>query len=173
MYPLRMVENFEVSEDLDLCLSKLEENPTNAVIVSREYVRTMHQASQYYCFGRSDIIYEYALKMLVQKNFLYLNELNRFIKMSSENGLIGKWRTENNSHFKYNFNGKVIRQLRLENAYGFLIMYAFQKSIIILLIFLEKCVYKKANEPNPSRFWLFIEMLIDPDRHFWNETKWI
>lgn len=153
-------------------MKQLEENSEIAVIISREHAHLMQKTYQYYCFDKSELIYEFALKFSVKKQFAHLNELNSFIKMSSASGLIEKWRLEYQPKVKP-ITKRHIQPLSTESAFGLFMLFAFYNILLISFSLFEKYVHKKARETNPLRFWQLIEMLIDPDRHFLLESKMV
>lgn len=169
---MKLLEKFTVCNDLDLCMSQLERNANLAVAVSRKHAHNSHliSISEIYCFEKFETIHEYALKFLLRKDFQLLDELNQFIQMASAGGLIEKWRSVS----KIRSQAPNVRQfdgiIRLDTYYGiFIIFFTFYAHVIAFMVF-EKVISKKAREPNPSCFLLFIEMVIDPYRHFWTES---
>lgn len=167
------MENFELCGNLDVCLNFLQEDSKLAVAVSREHAinHQLNSFSPIYCFKRSETIYKYTLKFLMQKDFPYMNELNQFIRRVDAAGLIVKWHSDcNNPNFPKR-KQKFYRQIKLQSFYGvFLIWFALQLLTLITFIF-EKIIYKKLKAHRPSRFWIFADMFIDPERHFLLETK--
>lgn len=154
-------------------MSQLYENSKLAVAISREHAINSRLIStdELYCFEKSQIIYEYDLKLFMCTNFPYINELNQFIQMASASGLIKKWRIDNQIRSKIMRKEKNYNQLTLEQGYGYLIIWYCLLAFTFLFVFVEKIIYMKARAPNPSKIWILAEMLIDSDRHFLLETK--
>lgn len=94
VHPQESLAKFKICEDLNVCLKQLNQNQQLAIAISREHVRNSHSNLHVFCFEQSDMIYDYALKFLVRKDFPYLNEFNEFIRMTSARGLIKKWHSE-------------------------------------------------------------------------------
>lgn len=167
-----MLEKFHICDDLDFCLSQLDHKFRLAVAISREYSHNsrLTLACHYHCFEKSEIIYEYALKFLVRRNFPYFNELNRFIQMASSSGLIEKWRSTNQNPFDY--KEMFFGYLTFDYFLGIVILGSILWILLIVFIFVERIVHTKNREPNPSQFWVIFEMVIDPDRHFMLDNKY-
>lgn len=144
-----------------------------AVAILREHAQSsrLSVSSQFYYFEGLEIIYEYALKFLVHKNFSHSNELNEFIKMASENGLIEKWRKDNLKKHQKHTSERIFRQLSVQNFYGVLVVCFVCIIVLIFVFILERIVYSKTKTINASRFWKIVEMIIDPDRYFMLENK--
>lgn len=168
-----MLKKYKICADLDFCLSQLEKNSKLAVALSREYAlnNRLISNSKFYCFEKSEIIYNYALKFLVRKDFSYLKELNTYFSMTASNGLIEKWYSACRIRSRVEHN---------ERKYGILTIEYFQMTYFewlciematILILLIEMLVYKESRKPNPSRIWILIDMFIDSDRHFWLKNK--
>lgn len=162
-----MLTHFKICNNLDQCLSRLSGNPKLAVAISREHVQNNRfiSTSQFYCF-ESENIYEYDLNFLVGKNIPFSKDLNEFIRRVIESGLIKKWHSDS----QIRIPNKYINTIHEQLDGVFLICYTMIVVVIFIFI-LEKIVYTKVRSPNTSRYWKFIEMLIDPDRHFWLENQ--
>lgn len=169
-----MIENFVICNDWNFCLDVLEVSPKLAVAISREHARTrriLHSDSQIYCLDKSDIIFEFASKFLVREDFLYLKQLNQFIQMASESGLIEKWRSNVKIHTskeEERIHSRLAKVIR-----GVHIICILTEILLTFILLLERFVYRKVRTSNESRIWKIIEMLIDSDRHFLLETKMI
>lgn len=165
---------FKICDNLDQCLSRLSGNPKLAVAISREraYNSLLILASQIYCFD-SEIIYEFDLKFLVNKNSTILTDLNEFIQSAIESGLIKKWRFDNQMiKLPCKYIQKVYGQLNLEHHFGMIIIWGLMITFVFFVFLLERVVYRKVRSSNAARYLKFIEIAIDGERHFWLETKW-
>lgn len=169
---MNLLKNFMICDDLDICLSQLNRNSKLAIAISREHAYNSHliSTSGLYCFNNFEIIYKYALKFLIRKNFAYQSKLNRFIQMGSAGGLIEKWRSVSKIRSQYTNEKKLYGIITLGNFYGFFLIFITILAHLILLHLFENIVNKQAQKPNSFRFWLLIEMGIDPYRHFWLEN---
>lgn len=168
---MESLQNFVICEDLNICLKQLTRNRELAVAISREYVRHSRLNNQIFCIEKSDVIYDYALKFLVRKNFQYLNELNIFIRMASTRGLVEKWHSEGRIRYQKKFNENIYNYINNDSYKGTWLVYFMLLGTIFFILYCERLIHKKTHEPNPRRFWLIAEMMIDPFRHFWLKTK--
>lgn len=164
-----------ICENLDQCLGQLIENSKLAVAISLAHAHksSLISPSEIYCFDESEIIHDYALKFLIRKDFHYLNELNTFIQMTSEGGLIEKWFSNSSIHTHLEHFKLDNRQIAMKHLQGAFLLGFLLTILSFCLLFLERFIYKKMKSHKPHQFWAFIEMLIDPDRHFLLENKWI
>lgn len=163
-----MLEEFKTYPNIDHCLKILSQNHWFAAAISREHARNndLISFSQLHCFDQTEVIYEYALKFLVNKNFSYLTELNTFIRRASASGLIEKWHKSYSNRTFYKQKPNHFTQLRVNNLQGvFSLLFLFIMTHCSALL-LEMFIHKKANEINSFRFYKIIELIIDPDRHF-------
>lgn len=172
-YPLASLRNFKLCENLDVCLSRLLREPKLAVAISYEHAQNSHLilSTDIYCFERSEIIYDYALKFLVRKDFGHLHQLNAFIKAASSSGLIEKWRLDNRIKSQVE-NGKTsyFKTMNMDELQGYFVVCAIMVTVNFVVFLLEKYIHNKVREPNHSRLWNIVEMIINPDRHFLKET---
>lgn len=143
-----------------------------AIAISREHVFKSRFKIHTFCFEKSENIYDYGLKKFVRKDFQYLNELNGFIRMASASGLIEKWHSDKRVRYRRNYNDD-IKSVSNYNFAGSWMLYFILFAVLFLTVYCERLIHKKARQPNPMLFWLMAEMIIDPNRYFWLETKLI
>lgn len=163
-----------ICENLDQCLGQLIENSKLAVAISLAHAHksSLISPSEIYCFDGSEIIHDYTLKFLIRKDFPYLYELNVFIQMSFEGGLIGKWYSNTSIHTPQEHFKPDNRQMTMKNLHGAFLLAFLLTILSFCLLFLEKYIHKKMKANKPHQFWAILEILIDPDRHFLLENKW-
>lgn len=165
----------------DEYLSQLKWNDKLAVAVSFELSRSyapmgnveFNVQRDIYCFDHRNNIYGYPLKILIQMDFPFLNELNRFTQRVIESGLIEKWLSQYRLHGKEKFQ---MSYTIVQTEYFYVLFFIFTlMSIVAILTFIfERIVHQKVRTPNSSSHWRFIEMCIDPYRHFFLDTfEWI
>lgn len=158
------------------CLKKLYLNPTLAVALPREFSRSILKDLnfQFYCFERPEIIHSFALKFYLHKDFSYKTELNDFLMLASETGLIEKWRSNTRTQFDHRYDPAEVQSglMTLDNLSGMLLLWICMILIVALVLCLEIIVFRQVKKHNALRFWRLIEMIIDPDRYFMLETKW-
>lgn len=117
-----------------------------------------------YCFKYPEHIHSYWVRMLAKQKFPLLNELNGLIQNAIENGLVEKWLKS----FK-SFKGKTHQYNEVFGGDAFVVGYGIYSSMLfaaMLILIAERKLYPKVREANAVRFWRYIEMYIDPNRHF-------
>lgn len=170
-YP-ELLEHFEVENDLELALCKLEHNPRMSIAISREhaYNNPSIPFSRIYCFEKSHIIYSYTLNFFVRKNFPYLDELDDFILITGATGLIEKWRTLDRIKPKVKYEERSIG-VTSRTFFQVLFMFLTLCTLLPMMLLFERFVHKKAHKANASNIWILFEIFIDSDRHFMLESN--
>lgn len=158
---------FEQPNDLNNYLHQLKWNNNLAVASYFTEVQNDQIISNFaYCF--KDPIFKFSLKMFMQNDFILINELNRFIQQAMETELFFKWLKEYQPNV---LNNKVEKFQHFKvNVQMFTILFLICGGMLLLAFciwIIEKIVHKNVRTPNSSTIWRFIEMIIDPDRHFW------
>lgn len=123
--------------------------------------------TSYYCFDRFNSFYGYSLKFLMRKNMDLINALNRFIEQAIESGLINKW-LKGNQFEPFNEKPPEFQYIEADIS-NYVIVILMCSCILLfasLILYIEKFVDKKVRANNSARFWRYIEMGIDADRHF-------
>lgn len=164
---MRTLQRFTVTEDMNKHLQQLNWDDKLAVAVSikrAEYVK-LNASMSFHCFNHPNKIYEYSTKFLLQRNFTFANELNRFIEQASDGGLINKWQRSyrflDKEEIQRNFDSVKAESLILE-----LIVHCTLSALACMILLLEKLVHKKVRMQASSPLWQFIQMAIDPERYF-------
>lgn len=161
-----MLDKFIVCQNLDICLNQLDANRYLAVAVSLEHARYTQfiSTSKIYCFENTETVMRYAVQILVNKDFRYLDNLNTFISRAKESGLILKWLNKNQRMYKERHEG--YGQINME-SFKITSMLWLGISFVPFLIFLvEIIVFRLAHKPNPTRICVLLEKLIDSERYF-------
>lgn len=118
-----------------------------------------------YCFDRPNNVYEYLLKVLMQKNFPYQYELNKFIQYALEGGLVVKWLkdyrflAEKESIYEY-------ITIDVKNWYAPCFIYLIMSTFSLFILISERIIHKKVRSTNAHPIWRYLEMSIDPHRYF-------
>lgn len=151
-------------------LHHLEWNDELAVAVSKGQLLDVELVSNLslYCFNSPNLIYGYPLKIMTSKEFQFLDELNRFIQMTTDSGLITKW-LKGNSFGSVVSNKQPLHnyvEVELESAAAFLVMYFFIMLLVLAAAIVEKITFHKVQLPNVGPIWKYIGMLVDPHRYF-------
>lgn len=170
-----MLANFEICNNLDLCLSQLHRNSNIALAISREHAYKSKSESnfEFYCL-KEEFIYEYALKFLVRKDFCYIKELNKFIQMANSGGLIEKWHSNVQNRTRFvKYEETQFKQMKMINVIGLYCVWWILQILTIISIFWERLVYRMVRSSKSSKFWIISEMAIDPRRYFFLENKWL
>lgn len=164
---------FKVCDELDDCLIEMNRHYSLAIVMSREYFHynQLSRTLPIFCYENSDIIYDYSIKLLVSKKFMLLRELNEFMRMASEGGLIEKWRRSSRIRFSSKHNILNFKPIQMAQFSGLLIIYCVPVFLLVLLLIIENIGHKKVNQPNSSRIWILIEKLIDSERYFLLDNK--
>lgn len=164
-----MLDKFEIITNPYQHLRELQFDERLAVGVSFEHVQNdeLVNRQNIFCFESPNHIYSYSMNVLTSKDFPYLAELNRFIKMASESGLVVKWLKgytfgsvpEKKSSSEY-------VEVKLE-MYVYLVLIALSLQILACLIaIIESTAFKKIHMDNARPFWRIIEMTVNPYRYF-------
>lgn len=157
----------------ELYFEQLEWNDKLAVAVSYELSLSFLRIggnrcdpkTKIYCFDAANSIYDYGLKILMRKDFPLINELNQFILYASESGLINKWLmgnrslTEKKPLFEY-------VSFKAESLIVALMIFIGMILLALIVIIVETIVHKKIQGQNFIPFWHYVEIMIDPYRHF-------
>lgn len=172
IYPRESITKFKVFEHPSDYFVELEWNNKLAVAALYEESRSKTKQSpiefkkDIYCFGQENIIYEYSLRMLARKDFPLLNDLNIFIRRVSECGLIDKWLKSYRSLEEDKNNRLSYSAYKLENLYFLLVICITLKMLALMTFILEKTTFRKIQTPHARPFWRYVEIIIDPYRHF-------
>lgn len=149
-------------------LHRLGWNDRLAVATSFDHFRNDRILSKFvYCFDEANNIQTYPLKVFVRKDFPYQVELNKFIQYISENGLTIKWYKKHKfgPFFErpptYQFIEISIEMFLIIGSVAIIGLF-----VILLILLLERMVFKKIQSQGAIRLWHYIEMIIDPYRHF-------
>lgn len=155
-------------------MNQLSYNDDLAIAVSHDYALNYHlmHGTNIHCFNGFETIQEVSLKVLMKKDFRYIDELNRFIKYSVEGGLIKKWLTNEEMLHKYDQIEPPFYEMTLKSAVSFFFILIALWVFCIFVALAEHIVYRKAKkQQNPSKFWIYAERMINTDRLYLLEHK--
>lgn len=119
-----------------------------------------------YCFKSPNHIHEYSLKILASKNFPLLTELNQFIQMATEAGLIVKWLK--GYRFASMYEKKPLFEyieVKMEMFVCFVIIVGSLQVFTCFIGTLEKIAYEKIQLQKVSPFWRRVDIAINPYRY--------
>lgn len=123
-----------------------------------------------FCFNGPNHIYEYPLKILAAKRFPFMSELNRFIEMANEAGLIVKWLE--GIHFGPICEKKPLFEyieVTFEMFAVFLVIIHGMNLFTGFILIIERIAFKEIHMQNVKPVWRFVDMMINPERYFWVE----
>lgn len=150
-------------------LSELEWNDKLAVAVSLANVENDENILKLdlFCFNNQNHIYEYPLKMFASKQFPFMVELNRIIKMATESGLIVKWLKgiqygpicEIKPLFEY-------IDVTFEMFAVFLVIISSMYLFTIFILIIERITFKEIQLQNVRPLWRFTDMMINAKRYY-------
>lgn len=166
---------FKLCGSADECLNLSYLNQDIAVAISSEYFRSISKdiTANIYCISEDRFSSKHGLNFLLQQDFDLKAELDRFISMANEGGLISKWMADLNldhikRHQHMNNNNSEVSMAHMISIY-------FTCGSIIalsLLVFLAEIIIhshlKLSSKSKATQFWKILESLIDPERHFLN-----
>lgn len=163
------MRRFEVLDSPCKYLQQLKWNDKLAVAVSLERVRNEGLISNLglYCFQSPNHIHEYSLKVLTSRNFPFLKELDHFIEMATESGLIMKWLK--GCRFTSIYEKKPLyeyAEVKLELFICFILIVICLLLFSCFIAFLEKTAHNQIHVANVKLIWRYIEMAINPHRYF-------
>lgn len=107
------------------------------------------------------------MQLLMRKDFPLANELNNFIRQTSESGLIEKWLKRYRSQEQENIYIEYSR-FSTESYYMIYGIYVFTSFLSTSILALEIVIKKNLKKINSSRLWRYLEMYIDPYRYFFS-----
>lgn len=90
--------------------------------------------------------------------------------MASAGGLIEKWRRNANRSHK-NKRHEILNQITFKSFVGGFSIWISLMAFTVFVFLIEIIVHKQVRKPNPSQFWIFFEIFIDPNRHYLLENK--
>lgn len=160
------MEKFELCDDIGAGLTELQNNLHSAVAVSHSYVLNTRQTGELniQCLKNAETIYEYGLKILMKKDFQYVDDLNKLLRHADEAGLIKKWLSIREAKFK---SGPTkVDPLNLKFLEVFFYILGASAVLTTTIFIWEMIIHEKAREFNRSKFWVWAEIFIDPERYF-------
>lgn len=161
------LHDFAITNASNEYLEQLDWDEKLAVVSSFEraqYFKTKNNFDSY-CFTHPNIVYEYATKFLCRPHFPFANELNKFIEQATDGGLINRWRTNYQSHFNPKYQDEAF-YFKIENYLLIMVILVHMIFLSYFVFVLERIVFKRVQLRGWRKFWRFVEMIIDPDRHF-------
>lgn len=152
------------------CLNQMYVDQDIAVATSIEYFRCISLVinTNIYCVLENGFSSKHLVHFLLRKDFELMSELNRFISMANEGGLISKWMVDLSSKHVTQHQDTIRMEISMTHMISLLITCGPLIFIAILTLFVEFLVHKQNTKLNAGKFWSFANLMIDPERHFLN-----
>lgn len=165
-YPISVLNKFKICDNISVHLNQLENEANLAVATSLAYIQSTGfiEKKNIYCFKNSEVIYNYGLKVLMNKNFRFAHDLNKFIKYAAEGGLTKKWLAIRDAPFKP--VTKEIAPLNLQFCEGFSYILGVCIVLAIFVFIAELIIHQKVRQKNAAMYWRLAEKAIDPNRYY-------
>lgn len=155
------------------CFNYLYSDQNIAVASSTEYFQSVSKdiTANIYSVLEDGFSSKHGLNFLLQKDFNLKAELDRFISMANEGGLISKWMADLSLDYIKQHDTINNGVVSITHVISLAIVY-IPLMILSLLVFLTEIIihfHLKTNpKSNARQFWTIAETLIDPERHFLN-----
>lgn len=170
------LDNFIVCAEIDDCLNRLEIDYRFAVGVSRLHAKNYPPIpfQKLRCFNEYESIYSYFIAMFVREDHPQLEQISRLTQRAFEGGLIVKWQKDAQLVRK-EITGFDVQQFGVQHMGAALLCFIVCLIFSIMAFVAEILVHRQVSKPNPSRFWIIYEMLIDNERYLLrgSEHPWI
>lgn len=165
-----LTKRFQLCNSTDLCLNQFKWNKKLTIAVPKRYFQSQSiaKSNEIHCIAHEELSHGYELSFFYQKNFKFIKELNEFIHLATEGGLITKWLNCMNTRISLTHGNDAVHQVTMEQVLGLIVICLSMLSLATCLFFFEKIVQERAQALNASRGWIFAQMIIDPNRYFLN-----
>lgn len=165
-----LVDKFILCDNTEACLSQLNLDQHLAVAISNEYFQNIPKIfkEDVYCLTEYGFSSTHGLHFLLRNDTGLKSDLDRFILLANEGGLIFKWMADLSARQILKNEDIILREhsMKIMWSLGFIC-----GSLILLAtnVFLaEIIIHKQRARSYSQRFWTLAEQLIDPDRHLLN-----
>ena len=164
-YSQEQLQNFEVCDDIDECLNRLEFDDKLAVATSRYHIEAMQQQQNIFCFEPSQNIYNYLNTFMIRNDFPMKREFDEILKRIITSGLLSKWQKDMRHYrasIELNTQWKILNFGEL--TYAFTMFVGLIAALMALIA--EIYIYKKANSVNATNYWKFWDKIICGKRYY-------
>lgn len=159
------MKNFEICDEIDKCLHRLEFDEKLAVATSRLHVNVMPMLQNNFCFTQSQNIQQYFISFLIKKNFPLRNQFDEIIKRIETSGFFFKWKHDLQTHHNSNVN-REFRRLSIADLEFMLAMLLCTTAASFVIIILEIFINYKVKSKNSTNFWKLLDKIICGERRF-------
>lgn len=170
-YKKSQIDNFYVCPSIDECLDHLkhDDNDDLAVGGSRQRILNSHSysVSEIFCFNRNERIASFQPALLIRRDFAMRQRIDEIIQNAFEGGLFVKWDRDSQRRKKplLPYSPKPI--LTLAEMAVLFVFFLIGGWILSISVFINEIVIKRKNQqPNRIRFWIFLEQMVDGERHY-------
>lgn len=176
-YKNLQIDSFSICKSIDKCLEliRYEKKYYLAVGGSRQRILNSrsYSPSKIFCFGRNENIASYYSALLIRNEFRLLKRINDIIRNAFESGLFVKWDLDNQRKKERMIPFEIPDQLTIEHYSGTFIFLITGGTVLATMTLLaERVTYRKMQNPNRSRFWMYLECILDGERHCLKNWTW-
>lgn len=168
-FPDEFLKNYQICHEIGDCLNQLKWNDRLAVGVSSHLARNYPPVpyTEMKCFGDTESIRGRFIAMYVWKGHPLLAEILSLTNRAFESGLFVKWHREVQHSPKEMYKFPVV-QFEVEHLGAALVCFSIFLFAAFVAFATELVIHKKLRAPNPHRFWILIDVIINDNRYFLN-----
>lgn len=159
------MNNFEICDEIDKCLYRLELDEKLAVATSRLHVNVIPMLQNNFCFTQSQNIQNYFVSFLIKKNFSLRNQFDHIIKRIETSGIFFKWKQDLQVYHNSNVN-REIRKMNTTDLQFMFTMLLCTTAASLVIVLLEIFINYKVKSRNSSKFWKLLDKIICGERQF-------
>lgn len=139
-----------------------------AVAISSEFLRNdfLIGKQEIYCLEQNGFRLERGFIFFLRNDFEFINEFNKFIVNAGQGGLIKKWLHSMDRRTYFSDEQIFERRVTMEQLSILVLLWFLLILFTMFVFYAEKIIHKQIKRRNANGFWIFAEMMIDPDRHF-------
>lgn len=161
------MDSFEVCDEIDKCLQRLESDHYLAVATSRLHVQSLPLYKNIFCFDQSQYVHRYLNSFMIRSDFKVKSIFNHMIELAVTSGLVSKFKHDIRFYHKTTtlsdeFDGLHWREF---SFFVYLINLPIIISAIIVIL-IEMVIFKKSHSLNANNYWKFLDKLICGRRCF-------
>lgn len=142
-----------------------------AVCGSRQHILNSksYSPSKIYCFEPSEMVTSYSIIFLMRNDFILSPKINEIVQRLFESGVIGHWSQLSKRKRKPELPYIIPLKLTKEHMYFAMIFIMSMGSFLAILILIQEIyVSRKMKQANKSRYWTYLEWILDDECHFNN-----
>lgn len=147
---------------------KQQKNYRLAVGGSRQRILNScsYSPNEIFCFGRDESIASYHPAFLIRKNFALNSKIDKIIQNAFESGLFVKWDWDNQRKKERLIQFEPPDELTIQHFLGSFVFLVSGGAVLATITLLsERLSFRKIQNPNCSRVWIYLEHIFDGQRH--------